>query len=222
MQAALAASLATLSLTHSASTESTWNLDVLLSGMAPEMAKLSPERIAEQLDHDSFALPDARAFLLLMSLWRRATGEKAFPLPTAIQRVWKNAPGQIAFLRFASAAPPEMFSFEGAARKLPPLEGLQVRLSSVYFSPSQCLRRTAKALVAINVSHQFLRGSNSHLFSPSVLGADGVQQGFEHVRDVGHLDTWLLHKSWSTHGGFSLCLALQAGEYIHGRSAPLQ
>ncbi|KAK9916879.1 hypothetical protein WJX75_008268 [Coccomyxa subellipsoidea] len=124
-QAALAAALATLSLTHSASTESTWNLDVLLSGLAPEMAKLSPERIAEHLDHDSFALPDARAFLLLMSLWRRATGEKAFPLSTAIQRVWKNAPGQIAFLRFASTAPPEIFSFEGAARKLPPLEGLQ-------------------------------------------------------------------------------------------------
>lgn len=129
-QAALAATLATLSLSHPASVDSAWNLDVLLSGLAPDLAKLSPQRIAEQLDHDSFALPDARAFLLLMSLWRRATGDNAFPLAPAIQCVWKNAPGQIAFLRFASAAPPEVFSFEGAQRKLAPVEGLQVPVAS--------------------------------------------------------------------------------------------
>ena len=31
---------------------------------------------------------------------------------------------QVAFLRFATAAPPEVFSFENAAQKLPPVEGL--------------------------------------------------------------------------------------------------
>lgn len=126
VQAALAASMATLSLSDTSAVDTAWGLDVLMGALGHDFAKLDSDRIAEALDHEAFALPDGRAFLTLMSLWRRATGEKAFPLPAVIGRAWKNAPGQIAFLRFATAAPPEVFSFEGAQRKLPPVEGLQV------------------------------------------------------------------------------------------------
>lgn len=126
VQAALAASMATLSLSDASAADTAWNLDVLMSALGNDLAKLDHDRVAEAFDHEAFALPDGRAFLTLVSLWRRATGEKAFPLPAVIGRAWKNAPGQIAFLRFASAAPPEVFSFEGAQRKLPPVEGLQV------------------------------------------------------------------------------------------------
>lgn len=47
-----------------------------------------------------------------------------------------------------------------------------------------------------------------------------MQQGFEHVRDVGHLDTWLLHKSWSTHGGFLFLLLCRLGIVFMGGQLP--
>ena len=136
VQAALATSLAALSLLDTSSTDTAWNLDVLMGVLGHDFTKLDPERFAEALDHEAFALPDGRAFLTLMSQWRRATADKAFPLPAVIGRAWKNAPGQISFLRFATAAPPELFSFEGAQRKLPPVEGLQVDHCPLHFSHS--------------------------------------------------------------------------------------
>jgi CCR4-NOT transcription complex subunit 1 len=86
---------------------------------------LSADRLAEELDYEGFALPDGRAFVLLLTCWRMATQDKPFPLATLIQRRWSNVGGQIAFLRYATAAPPQVFSFEHAQNKLAPVEGLQ-------------------------------------------------------------------------------------------------
>ena len=58
-----------------------------------------------------------------VSVWGRV-GE-AFPLSAvAGGNVWQNAAGQIEFLHYATAAPPDMFTFAAAARKQPPLHGL--------------------------------------------------------------------------------------------------
>ena len=45
-------------------------------------------------------------------------------------QVWTNAASQAAFLEFALTAPPDVFSFEGAAQRLDPLEGLAAGRSS--------------------------------------------------------------------------------------------
>jgi len=56
-------------------------------------------------------------------VWGRV-GE-AFPLSAvAGGSVWQNAVGQIQLLRYATAAPPNIFTFAAAARKQPPLHGL--------------------------------------------------------------------------------------------------
>jgi CCR4-NOT transcription complex subunit 1 len=122
-QASLASALANLSLAADASP---WKLDVITACLASDLAKMNVERLAEQLDHDAFELPDSRAFVLLMKCWRAAMQEKPFPLAAVIQRRWSNVQGQLAFLRFATAAPPQIFTFEHSQRKLAPVEGLQV------------------------------------------------------------------------------------------------
>lgn len=96
-----------------------WNLDVVTEVLGSSM---DPERLALELDHPEFTLPNPKAFLMLMALWRGATGgtekpKQGFPLATLVQRSWSNVAGQLEFLKFATAAPPEVFSFEHAQRK---------------------------------------------------------------------------------------------------------
>ena len=103
-----------------------WNLEVVREVLG---AGFDAERLALELDHPEFALPTPRAFVVLMALWLGATSGKQFPLQTIIQRTWSNVAGQLELLRFATAAPPEVFTFEGAQRQLPLAELLQVGAS---------------------------------------------------------------------------------------------
>ena len=52
-------------------------------------------------------------------------------LQAVIGSLWQNSSGQLSLLRQAVAAPPELFTFEHAENKAPPLEGLQGGQSSV-------------------------------------------------------------------------------------------
>ena len=101
-----------------------WNLEVVREVLG---AGFDAERLALELDHPDFTLPTPRAFAVLMALWWGATSGKQFPLQTIIQRSWSNVGGQLELLKFATAAPPEVFSFEGAQRQLPLAELLQAR-----------------------------------------------------------------------------------------------
>ena len=100
-----------------AAAPSCWNVDVVREVLG---SSLDPERLALEFDHPEFTLPTPKAFLMLMALWRGAIGapsKQAFPLAAAVQRSWSNVAGQLEFLRFATAAPAEAFSFEHAQRK---------------------------------------------------------------------------------------------------------
>ncbi len=101
-----------------------WNLEVVREVIG---GALDADKLALELDHPEFALPSARAFLVLMALWWGGTSGKAFPLQALIQRSWSNVAGQLGFLKFATVAAPEVFSFQAAQRKLPLLEQLQAR-----------------------------------------------------------------------------------------------
>ena len=92
-----------------------WNLEVVREVIG---GTLDADKLALELDHPEFALPSARAFLVLMALWWGGTSGKAFPLQALIQRSWSNVALQLRFLRFATAAVPEVFSFQAAQRKL--------------------------------------------------------------------------------------------------------
>jgi CCR4-NOT transcription complex subunit 1 len=102
----------------------TWNVAVLVAGLQAANPRLDWQRVAAALDQPGFAVPDAGALKLLMAAWARGSGGEPFPLPALVGSLWTNAPGQLSFLRQATAAPPELFSWAHAARKLEPLEGL--------------------------------------------------------------------------------------------------
>lgn len=101
-----------------------WNLEVVREVLG---SSYDPEKLALELDHPEFTLPTPRAFLVLMALWSGGTSGRQFPLQTLIHRSWSNAAGQLGLLKFATAAPPEVFSFESAQRQLPLAELLQAR-----------------------------------------------------------------------------------------------
>lgn len=117
-----------------------WNLEVVRDVIG---SKFDAEKLALELDHPEFTLPSAQAFLVLMALWWGATSGKQFPLQTLIQRSWSNVMGQLEFLKFATAAPKEVFSFETAERKLPFTELLQVSSTltkACILCPSPCAK----------------------------------------------------------------------------------
>ncbi len=99
-----------------------WNLEVVREVLG---SGFDAEKLALELDNPEFTLPTPRAFVVLMALWWGATSGKQFPLQTLIQRSWTNVAGQLELLKFATAAPPEVFSFESAQRQLPLAELLQ-------------------------------------------------------------------------------------------------
>ena len=70
---------------------------------------------------------------LQVSVWGRVG--QPFPL-TAVAGggVWQNAAGQLDFLRYATAAPPDTFTFTAAARKQPSLNGLPQCATTSAFS----------------------------------------------------------------------------------------
>lgn len=92
----------------------------VLAGPAAHMASPCPP---QALDHEGFLVPDPRAFAFLGISFRLGSREP-FPLASVSGRVWSNTMGQLSFLRFAVEAQPELFTFEHAARKAMPLEGL--------------------------------------------------------------------------------------------------
>ncbi|KAF3780626.1 CCR4-NOT transcription complex subunit 1 [Nymphaea thermarum] len=98
-----------------------WNIDVLLDSIKQIAPETNWKAVMENLDHEGFYLPDEKAFLLLMSIYRNAC-QDPFPLSAVTGVTWKNAEGQLSFLKYAIPASPEIFTFSHAARQLSYME----------------------------------------------------------------------------------------------------
>ncbi|XP_031484449.1 uncharacterized protein LOC116253657 isoform X2 [Nymphaea colorata] len=98
-----------------------WNIDVLLDSIKQIAPETNWKVVMEYLDHEGFYLPDEKAFLLLMSIYRNAC-QDPFPLSAVTGVTWKNAEGQLSFLKYAIPASPEVFTFSHAARQLSYME----------------------------------------------------------------------------------------------------
>ncbi|CAN6460845.1 unnamed protein product [Victoria cruziana] len=94
-----------------------WNVDVLLDSIKQIAPETNWKIVMENLDHEGFYLPDEKAFLLLMSIYKNACQEP-FPLHAVTGVTWENAEGQLSFLKYAISASPEIFTFSHAARQL--------------------------------------------------------------------------------------------------------
>ncbi|KAL6321921.1 hypothetical protein AAG906_035821 [Vitis piasezkii] len=96
---------------------SCWNVDVLVDSIKQLAPGINWTLVMENLDHEGFYFPNEGAFSFFMSIYARAC-QDPFPLHAVCGSVWNNVDGQISFLRYAVAAPPETFTFAHSIRKL--------------------------------------------------------------------------------------------------------
>ncbi|KAK9274352.1 hypothetical protein L1049_019166 [Liquidambar formosana] len=96
---------------------SSWNIDVLIDSIKQLAPGINWVGVIENLDHEGFYLPNEEAFSFFMSVYRRAC-QDPFPLHAICGSAWKNAEGQLSFLKYAVLAPPEVFTFAHSVRQL--------------------------------------------------------------------------------------------------------
>lgn len=113
-----------------------WNADVLVEGLKAANPALAWQHVAGHLDLPDFTVPDASALGVLMAIWRQASSDP-FPLRALVGGLWSNAAGQLSFLKYATAAPPEVFSWAHAEPQQEPLEGLHGGKSATG-TPNMC------------------------------------------------------------------------------------
>lgn len=80
-----------------------WNIIVLVDGLALANPALDWHHVAQHLDVPGFQVPDEVALEMLMRIWRQAISD-TFPLSSLVGGLWKNAEGQLSFLRQATRA----------------------------------------------------------------------------------------------------------------------
>lgn len=100
-----------------------WNIAIIIEGLKVANPALVWDHVAIHLDVPNFEVPDAAALGMFMQAWRQATSDP-FPLRALVGGLWTHATSQLSFLRQATAAPPEIFSWAHAEPRQEPLDGL--------------------------------------------------------------------------------------------------
>ncbi|XP_044493750.1 CCR4-NOT transcription complex subunit 1-like [Mangifera indica] len=96
---------------------SSWNADVLVKTIKQLAPSTNWTKVIENLDYEGFYIPNEEAFSFFMSVYKCAC-QDPFPLHAICGGVWKNAEGQLSFLKYAVTGPPEIFTFGHSARQL--------------------------------------------------------------------------------------------------------
>ncbi|KAF2546740.1 hypothetical protein F2Q70_00019094 [Brassica cretica] len=99
------------------STPMSWSVDILTETIKQLAPGTSWRKVIENLDHSGFEIPSKESFSFFMRLYKTACKDP-FPLDAVCGSVWKNVEGQISFLKYAIASPPEVFTFMHSPRKL--------------------------------------------------------------------------------------------------------
>eukprot|EP01116_Phalansterium_solitarium_P014539 TRINITY_DN3224_c0_g1_i5.p1 TRINITY_DN3224_c0_g1~~TRINITY_DN3224_c0_g1_i5.p1 ORF type:complete len:1462 (-),score=389.12 TRINITY_DN3224_c0_g1_i5:3053-7438(-) len=87
----------------------TWTLQTFVDVMKELYVTLSWPQVIRSLDHAGFYVPDAKALAFIMGAYRRCSKEP-FPLEFLFE-TWSNPAGQLAFLKVAVGAPPDLFNW---------------------------------------------------------------------------------------------------------------
>jgi CCR4-NOT transcription complex subunit 1 len=102
---------------------STWNFNVVVDAIKRSSPQLDWAKVADALDTPAFLVPDQQAFLVLAAAYKRAAGGQ-LPVKAFVGRLWSNAMGQASFLKFATGAAPETFSFAASEQRIEALDAL--------------------------------------------------------------------------------------------------
>ncbi|XP_010258903.1 PREDICTED: CCR4-NOT transcription complex subunit 1 isoform X3 [Nelumbo nucifera] len=103
---------------------SSWNIDVLVDSIKQLAPGTNWISVMENLDHEGFYFPNEDAFRFFMSVYANAC-QDPFPLHAICGSVWKNAEGQLSFLKYAVSSPPEIFSFAHSTRQMTYVDAIQ-------------------------------------------------------------------------------------------------
>ncbi|KAL3537028.1 hypothetical protein ACH5RR_000394 [Cinchona calisaya] len=104
-------------------TLNSWNTDVLIDSIKELVPQINWTAVTENLDHEGFYVPNEAAFSFFMSIYNRAC-QDLFPLHAVCGSVWTNTEGQLSFLKYAVAVPPEVFTFAHSGRQLAYLDAV--------------------------------------------------------------------------------------------------
>ncbi|CAH8358576.1 unnamed protein product [Eruca vesicaria subsp. sativa] len=99
------------------STPRSWSVDILIDTINQLAPGTSWRKVIQNLDHSGFEIPNKESFSFFMRLYKTACKDP-FPLDAVCDSVWKNVEGQISFLKYAIASPPEVFTFMHSPRRL--------------------------------------------------------------------------------------------------------
>ncbi|CAN8310796.1 unnamed protein product [Cochlearia groenlandica] len=113
-----------------------WNVDILIATIKQLAPYTSWRKVIENLDHDGFYIPSMESFSFFMLLYKTACKEP-FPLDAVCASVWKNTEGQLSFLKYAIAAPPEVFTFMHSSRKLVYIDNIMHSHEQQFGLPNQ-------------------------------------------------------------------------------------
>jgi CCR4-NOT transcription complex subunit 1 len=105
-----------------------WNVPVLSQVLASRFPMLDWQKVAKELDHDGFHLPDQRALNIVLTAYRGAS-KQPFPISVLFPK-WNNTIGQLSFLNQAIAAPADTLNFSTSARTQPPFDASSISQGS--------------------------------------------------------------------------------------------
>eukprot|EP00250_Pteridium_aquilinum_P021342 c25093_g1_i1 orf=270-7661(-) len=89
----------------------TWNIEILVDSIKDAQAPGTDwGLVVDKFDHEGFYLPDQKAFNILIGIYAMACKDP-FPIEKICGALWKNAEGQISFLRYAVLASPDILQF---------------------------------------------------------------------------------------------------------------
>ncbi|XP_022867508.1 CCR4-NOT transcription complex subunit 1-like isoform X1 [Olea europaea var. sylvestris] len=94
-----------------------WNVHILVDSIKQLAPGINWINVMGCLDHEGFYIPNEASFSLFMSFYRHGC-QDPFPLHAVCGSVWNNVEGQLSFLKYAVAVPPEVFTFSHSERQL--------------------------------------------------------------------------------------------------------
>ena len=87
---------------------SSWNLDNFVTVM--KQKDLNWKQVVACLDHTGFKLKDQKGLAMIVTIYKKITGEK-LPLDVFVCRKWSNNDAQLSFILLALDAPPDIIDF---------------------------------------------------------------------------------------------------------------
>ncbi|KAF1329901.1 Ccr4-not transcription complex subunit 1, partial [Globisporangium splendens] len=105
----------------SASSETSWNLDVIAEVLQKDYSSIKWTKVAEKLDREDLDIQNPTQLRILITAFQKFSQTK-FRIASLL-RTWTHSRAQLSFFKAAIESPPEVISFAESPNKVAPFEG---------------------------------------------------------------------------------------------------